>query len=154
MSHICCQGTRHLLSILHTLWQRELHLPLVVQTRHSPRAVGIHTVFIDLEPLQSCHGGCQGAVNFGQVHHDGTQVAGVNGVGLVGRRGGVERMVPFCSKFVAGFDVDDVFGEGLVKWVWAGKCKLLRSKSKVLESAGFGKYKALPTLRCISYHWK
>ena len=26
-------------------------------------------------------------------------------------------MVPFCGEFVAGFNVDDVFGEGLVEWV-------------------------------------
>ena len=26
-------------------------------------------------------------------------------------------MVPFCGEFVAGFNVDDVLGEGLVEWV-------------------------------------
>ena len=26
-------------------------------------------------------------------------------------------MVPFCGEFVAGFNVDDVLGEGLVAWV-------------------------------------
>jgi hypothetical protein len=26
-------------------------------------------------------------------------------------------VVPFCGEFVAGFNVNDVFGEGLVEWV-------------------------------------
>ena len=41
----------------------------------------------------------------------------VNGIGRVRFRLRVERVVPFCGEFVAGFNVDDVFGEGLVEWV-------------------------------------
>lgn len=49
-------------------------------------------------------------------------MTGVDGVGFVGFGGGVERMVPFCLELVAGFDLDDVFGERLVQWVRAVMC--------------------------------
>lgn len=97
------------LSVLNTLRQSELHLPLVIiQPCHSPGTVRVEPVLVHLEPLQSCYSGRQCAIYFGQVDHDRTQVTGVDGVSLVGRRRRVERVVPFCRELVAGLDVDDV----------------------------------------------
>lgn len=106
---------RDVLAVLNALRQRKLDFSLVViQACHSPRAVCVKPVLVDLEPLQTRDCGRQRAVYFGEVDHDRSQVAWVNGIGLVRRRCRVERVVPFCSESVAGFDVDDVLWERLV----------------------------------------
>jgi len=66
------EGRKNLLSILNALRQREFHLTLVVvKTCHSPFALRIHSVLVNLEPLESCDGSRQGTVDLGEVDHDG-----------------------------------------------------------------------------------
>lgn len=76
--------TEQVIPILDALGQRELDFAfVVVQACHSPGAVRVQSVFPDLEPLESRNCCRQRTVYLGEIYHDRSQMAGVNGIGCV-----------------------------------------------------------------------
>jgi hypothetical protein len=60
---------------------------------------------------------CQGIVHFGEIDHDGAQMAGIDGVLLVSLRLRVEGVVPLRAQLIPCFNlhVDQPYPRGMVK---------------------------------------